>query len=358
MDAAALVPTPDTLQVHWFWFQLLLTITFFLHIVVMNIMLGSSIIAMVNQVRNKGDLGLCKDISKKLPYTIAFAVNFGVAPLLFVQVLYGHFIYTSSVLMAVYWLSIIALLIIAYYLAYIYNMNFERLGANRTAVITFVALILSTIGFFFVNNMTMLQNPESWTRYFDSRGGMLLHLNDPTVIPRYLHFVLSAIAVSGMALALLNTYRQSKGVAGAEEGIKQGTAWYGYATMANFGVGFWFFGMLPKDTYSLSTLPGALFAIFLLVGIVAAVYSVIMAMSQRVLPALYSLIGTLFAMIIARDFSRAGYLRDYFSPGDLTVVPQYSPLLCFLLLFVAGLVLIGWMLNTAMKVNSNEEVQS
>ncbi len=48
-----------------------------------------------------------------LPLVIAFAVNFGVAPLLFLQVLYGHFIYTSSILMGIFWISIIPALIIA-----------------------------------------------------------------------------------------------------------------------------------------------------------------------------------------------------------------------------------------------------
>jgi hypothetical protein len=64
-----------------------------------------------------------------------FSVNFGVAPLLFVQVLYGHFFYASSILMAVFWLAVIPLLIAAYYAAYLYGFRFGALGRAGAAVI-------------------------------------------------------------------------------------------------------------------------------------------------------------------------------------------------------------------------------
>lgn len=45
MDIAALIPTPDASLGHWLWLQLLLTATTFLHLVAMNLMLGSGLIA-------------------------------------------------------------------------------------------------------------------------------------------------------------------------------------------------------------------------------------------------------------------------------------------------------------------------
>ena len=42
--------------------------------------------------------------------------------MLFLQVLHGNLIYTSSILMGVYWLSVIGLFILAYYRAYLYKM--------------------------------------------------------------------------------------------------------------------------------------------------------------------------------------------------------------------------------------------
>jgi hypothetical protein len=106
-------------------------LTFVLHLLFVNTMLGTGIIALVSHLKKpKTDLPVSADISKKLPYTIAFTVNMA-TPLLFLQVLYGHFFYVSSVLMAVYWILIIALLLIAYHSAYIYDFKYAALGGPR-----------------------------------------------------------------------------------------------------------------------------------------------------------------------------------------------------------------------------------
>ena len=153
MTPTALVPVADTIPVHWLWFQILLTVTFLLHMVAMNIMAGAAVIALVSHVRNRAaGISLCGDIAKKIPFFIAFTVNFGVAPLLFVQVLYGHFMYTSSVLMAVFWLSVIILLIIAYGCCYFFDFKFDDLLGKRALILSIPVILFFVIAFFFTNN--------------------------------------------------------------------------------------------------------------------------------------------------------------------------------------------------------------
>jgi hypothetical protein len=82
MNPAALIPTPDAIPVPWGWFYVLLMVTFLLHILVMNAMLGGGIIALISALRpGRQNTLLTKELSYKWPYTIAFAVNMGVAPL-------------------------------------------------------------------------------------------------------------------------------------------------------------------------------------------------------------------------------------------------------------------------------------
>jgi hypothetical protein len=124
MNPTSLIPVPDPIPVHWGWLKLLLLTTFFLHLLCMNTMVGMGIIALVKSLFDRsGAVAYNREISEKLPYTIAFTVNMGVAPLLFIQVLYGQFIYTSSLLMAVYWLSITGILIIAIF--YMFKLAFR-----------------------------------------------------------------------------------------------------------------------------------------------------------------------------------------------------------------------------------------
>jgi len=358
MNPSALIPVPDTLQVPWGWFQLLLLVTLFLHFVLMNVMLGTSVIALTRLIRNSGeDDPLTRQLSGKIPFAIAFTVNFGVAPLLFVQVLYGHLLYTSSVLMANFWILVIALLIIGYYAAYIFDHRYESLQAGRLLTMGVTVFTLLAVAFFMTNNFTMMQRPDSWTRYFDHPTGLLLNVGDPTFFPRYLHFITAAIAAGGLTIALFYEFRRRRGDEQAAVWIQYGCNWFAYATIVNFGIGFWLFGSLPKHVFDITSLNGMLIAVLLPAAIVMGVLSIIFSLQGQVMRVLYSAPLTIFIMILVRDLVRAAYLKPYFSVSDLKVVPQYSPMLLFLIVFAAGLVLVGWMLRLAWQSFNGREVQ-
>ena len=131
MQPIDLIPVPDAVPVAWGWFQVLLTVTFVLHVIFMNFMLGGSVIALIACLHGGDRSGVAGWLGGKLPFSVAFAVNAGVAPLLFVQVLYGHFVYSSSVMMAAAWFAIIPLLIVAYYGMYLFNYKFRTSCRRR-----------------------------------------------------------------------------------------------------------------------------------------------------------------------------------------------------------------------------------
>lgn len=364
MNPASLIPAPDLLQVPWGWFQLLLSVTFLFHLLVMNIMLGWAIIAFVNHVFTESATDENLLISKKLPFTIAFTINFGVAPLLFLQVLYGHLMYTSSVLMAVFWISIIALLIFAYYAAYIYNMQFTRIPGLHTLLTGFMAAVFLVIAFFFTSNTSLMVTPENWSRYFDHPNGLLLNFGDPTLIPRYLHSVLASVALGGLALGLYYDWKARQGNLHFAAHISGAMKWFAYATILNFGVGTWYFGGLPPAIRTVTGAAGAFTLIFLIAGIAAAIFSVIYGLLHRVRPAAAAVIGSIICMVIVRELVRRQTLAPWFSTSDLAVAPQYSPLLLFLLLFAGGLLLSWYMIKLVLPADrpnaqpADSEVQS
>jgi hypothetical protein len=359
MDPALLIPTPDAIPVSWGWFQALLLLTLFCHILLMNVMLGTAFIALINHLGNNGRSTPCtREISQKLPFTIAFAVNFGIAPFLFVQVLYGHFLYTSSILMAVFWLSIIALLIAAYGLAYVYKYQYTKMADSRALISGMITLLFLVIAFFFVNNMTLMQLPSSWSRYFVHPGGLLLNLGDPTLFPRYLHFMISAVAVGGLAIALYFSYQQKKGATDAQQWIEYGCQWFGFATLLNFAIGLWFLAALPQGILTTSTTTGILLLLSLAGGIVLSIPALIYGFTARVTTALPYILGTIALMICARSLLRTAMLAPVFSVSQLPVSPSYAPFLFFLLFLAGGLILIIWMLRFAFRSSNEKEVQS
>ncbi len=355
MNPATLIPTPDAIPVPWGWFYILLVVTFLLHILVMNAMLGGGIIALISTLRGSSEnTQLCKEFSYKWPYTIAFAVNMGVAPLLFVQVLYGHFIYSSSILMAVWWFSIIAMLILAYYSAYIYDFKFDALKGTRIFLLEFSVMVLLVIAFFFTNNMTLMLQPEHWAAYFTNSGGTLLNVTDPTVIPRYLHFVIGAIAVAGLYLALIGHFNLRKSPIDKQILIRKGLKYFSVATAVQIFFGIWFLLALPKQVMMEFMGDSAYGTGLLTLGIILALGALYFGFKGNLMASSVTTLVLLIVMILIRDLVRILYLQPYFSMSDLTVKPEYSPLIFFLVVFVAGLAMIWYMLKLAF--NCRKEV--
>jgi len=351
MDPAQLIPSPDTIPAPWGFFELLLILTFFTHLVFMNAMLGSAIIALIREMRTPPDAPPpCLDIASKLPYTIAFAVNFGVAPLLFLQVLYGHFIYTSSILMGAYWLSIIGLLILAYYSAYLYKMAVDLPAIARKRALTTSLLLLLTIAFFFVNNITLMQTPQIWGVYFHRPNGTFLNLADPTLLPRYLHFVVASVAAGGLFLAILAFFQQKKGAPGAEKRLSIGMKWFTYATVVEIGTGIPFLFSLPKNVHQMFIGGAVLHTSLFIAALIAAFCSLYYGAKERVWPTTVALAATVLFMVLVRDLARQAYLARYFHPSDLQVVPQWSPMFLFVAILVIGVAVVIYMLRLAARV--------
>ncbi len=351
MDPAYLIPTPDTIPAPWGFFELLLILTFFCHLVFMNAMLGSAIIALVREIRTKPtDPPPCQDIASKLPYTIAFAVNFGVAPLLFLQVLYGHFIYTSSILMGAYWLSVVGLLILAYYSAYLYKMAADLPATARKRALATSLLLLLAIAFLFVNNITLMQTPHIWSVYFHSPDGTFLNLADPTLLPRYLHFVVASVAAGGIFLAILAFFQQKKGAPEAAKRLSTGMKWFTYATVVEIGTGIPFLFSLPKNVHRLFVGGSALHTALFVAALVAAVFCLYYGNKERVWPTTAAMAITVLFMVLVRDLARQAYLARYFHPADLQLVPQWSPMLLFVAILVIGVAVVIYMLRLAARV--------
>jgi len=346
-----LIPTPDTLPVSWGWFQFLLLLTLPLHLLCMNALVGSAGIALVSRFRHdEASHRLAHELAKVMPFLVAFTVNFGVAPLLFNQVLYGNFLYVSSILMAVFWLAVIPLLILAYYALYLYDFRFNALGKAGTVFLAVSLVIFFAIAFIFTNNMTLMLDPVKWTAYFKNDSGTLLNLTDPTLIPRYLHFVVGALAVGGLFVALFGKLKAAKDPDLAAVAVRTGMNTFTYLTLVQILLGLWFIVTLPKEVMLLFMGDDMLATGIFLVALLVAVLTLVAGLKKRV----YLSVGSASVLVILMSFMRAyvrtGFHKPYFSASALPVVPQYSPMVLFFITLVIGLVCIGWMVKKVVEI--------
>ena len=98
------------------WFvQFFKALGFTLHIAPMNLWYAGLLIALHLRMRNNEQgRRFASRLLQQMPIIVAFGINFGIVPLLFVQLAYYKVLYPATILMACFWLAIIVLLIPAY----------------------------------------------------------------------------------------------------------------------------------------------------------------------------------------------------------------------------------------------------
>lgn len=348
-----LIPSvdPNPLPAPYWVLKLLLIVTFVLHILAMNFMLGGGVVALLTKWRAKNpDAGnrMFLDLAKKMPIFLPATITLGIAPLLFMQVLYGQFFYTSSILIAWPWFLVLVLLTIAYYGFYYVSFQIGRDPGRAGYVLLFSVVLAFLVGFMFSNNITLSQTPARWgAKYFASPGGWNLNVSEPTLIPRYLHFFVAALAVGGLLLVFMALANWKRNREYAGQLLEFGGKTFMFATMAQFVVGIAFLASLPRDMRMLFMGDDPLATALLLIGIAGGIGAIVLMSDalrrQNIRAAAISvpaIIGVVIvSMSILRDILRDAYLKLYFHPGQFSVKTQWSVLPLFLGLFVAGVIL-------------------
>ena len=340
-----LIPLPDTIPVNWWWFQILLLFTFLIHLLLMNFVLGGSLISLWDLLKGKP----ISNDAKSIPTMLALAVNFGIPPLLFVQVLYGHFFYTSSVMMAIAWIMVVPVLILAYYGAYIFTAKLEKAPLWSKISLSISALFLLIIAFIYVNNNTLALTPGRWGEYFKHSGGTFFNWGEQTLIPRYLHMVIGAIAIAGLGKAIYYHFYKKADPEKKKLEISRGLKIFGWFTIIQIVMGVWFWMALPKDIMMLFMGKNIAYTIIMVVSWLLGLLILHAAFSGKLLTSTIYGTTTMVLMVIMRDLVRQAYLGDIFHPKDLIVTPQASPLIAFLLIFIVGLGAIFYMIKLITK---------
>lgn len=346
-------PAPEWLL--WACLQL----TFFFHLVAMNVVLGGSILALHWRVSRRAEGAahrgaLVAAFARALPVAVAAAVTLGVAPLLFVQVLYGRLFFTSSILMAGWWLAIVPLVVLAYYGAYLLAFRGNTLGAWAKATAATVSVLFAAVAFLYTSNVTRSLRPDTFVEAYRASGrGLTLNLADPTLWPRYLHMLLGAVAVAALAVAVFGLLRHRTQPDMASFAMQKGTLLFGVATAVNVFVGLWFLLAQPQEILIRlvggDTVAMTLLALGILLGI-ATGGSALLALGAKD-PARATkaqvalLVPTLLTMVLLRDQLRQLALRGAGFEHPSWVEAQWGPMGLFFLLFVAGAATIRWMIR-------------
>ncbi len=368
MDAFPAVD-PIPLPAPVWLFKLLHNLTLVLHFTAVHFLVGGLAItafwALMGRFRqDEARLNASGALAHRLPIVMAYVINLGVPPLLFAQVLYGRALYTSSVLIGVYWISVIFLLIAAYFILYMMakraenGAGFAWLGLIALAVILKIAVI-------YTNNMTLMLRPDAWLDlYRNNPAGRQLNAGDPTVLPRWLFMMVGSLGVSGVGLMLLGMktrlpesatllLRRRGGLALAVfTGVQIAMALRVFHVQAA-GVR----GALMGDGFSRMLVFAwvATAALLIVLGLIVAVSA---ARRVWVLPALCGAVAFLniLLMVLVRDRIRDLALAQHgFNVAARAVNTNWSIVILFLVLFVAAAGLVTGMAVVAARARGVDE---
>ena len=214
MNAEMLLALRDPAGVpsHPLVFLLLGVLTFALHIAAVQVMLGAGTLVLAGAFRADARWRrLAETMLATSKIAVSVAIVIGVAPLLFVQVVYDPFWYTSNVLSAWWVIGFIVILIAGYSAMYGFYWLNEDLRARPARggwlMVASLALLLGVGWIMHVLSYQMLW-PEQWREWYAPGGtvdasGRTLHAYS---VVRFAFFIALAAPVTGAWLVAVRRY--------------------------------------------------------------------------------------------------------------------------------------------------------
>jgi len=345
--------------------KLLHIVTLALHFVVVEMLLGGLLLAVLINLfgRSPEAKVAARAMARRLTTVMTFVINLAVPPLLFAQVLYGRALYTSSVLIGVYRISVIGLVSLTYWLLYRFAARLEAdkpawwVGLSAWLLAGSVARLLST-------NMTLMLRPEVWRQmYSASAMGAYLPPRDATLEPRWLLMMAGGLLVGGLWLV----YLAGRSTFTAEE--KSYLAGLGGKVAAGFGVvyliaGIWAASVQPDSVkaglagnsvypfYRFFGMAGYGWLVLVAVAVLLGAYAGFGKVAANWLGWVAALVVLLIevAFTVYRDGVRdVTLLSKGYDVWDRVIATNWWVVGLFLVLFVAGLGVVGWLISVVAR---------
>ena len=348
--------------------KLLHIVTLALHFVAVEMLLGGLLLAVLLSLfrASPASMVTARALARRLTVVMTFVINLAVPPLLFAQVLYGRALYTSSVLIGLYWISIIGILMLAYWLLYQFS---ARLEAGRTAwwVGLIAWLLAGSVARLLSTNMTLMLRPEAWRdMYSASAMGAYLPTGDPTLTPRWLLMIAGGLFIGGLWMV----YLAGRSTFTTDE--KSFIAGIGGKVAMAFGIVYLVAGMWAADVQPEAVLVGlahhwlyryagfagygwmALVIVAVLLGAVAGFGKISAAWLNWTAVLLAVLTEIMFT--VYRDGVRdLTLLSKGYDVWNRAVETNWWVVCLFLVLFVAGLGVIGWLVSVVARASKTME---
>lgn len=340
----------------------LLILAFLIHALFMNLVVGGTLVTVMTDAiglvtgRNSYRQ-LAATLANWLPGFLGIAVVLGILPLVFVQILYGPVFSTAANYLSELWVVAVAAVVVGYGGLYAYKNWHDSLNDRPGLCLslgTLSAMMFLSVALVFVMVSVLMLHPDQLINF--KQGGFLSVLTLPSLIPRYGHLVLAAVAGMGMFLVCYGLFLGlSVQASTADEPKEQYATWvtrYGVAwtlagTLPQIVVGPWLLLSLPDvvraDLVSGQNVGSLAFFAGLTTGLLSLVLLNAALMAPHVrglaLGGVLSLVATVCCMVMVRHAVRMSWLSQHDAAAALPIQDQWTILSIFgiMVLIVFGL---------------------
>jgi hypothetical protein len=188
-------------------YAVLYVVTLLLHVVFMSYVLAGSVMlgvagfrGMLGSKAHHSEWSAVTTILKDwMPFALSAAITAGIAPLLFVQILYQQEFYTANLLSFHRWMAILPVLIVAFYLLYLLKAHrIEGKTALQGIVAMLVMVCILFVGWSWVENHLLSLNRAAWPAQYQTQA---MVYKDPAILPRLGFWIVSALPTACLLLA-------------------------------------------------------------------------------------------------------------------------------------------------------------
>ncbi|MCU0726205.1 MAG: hypothetical protein MUE73_10505, partial [Planctomycetes bacterium] len=180
------------------FYMVLYVVTLVLHVLCMNyVIAGAGYLAFAclfpGGAKRRCNSPLAETIRDWLPFALGAAITAGVAPLLFVQILYKEPFYTANLLLSHRWMAILPVLITGFYLLYLLKSRAIEGWHPRTRILAGIGAFLcfAFTGYSWSeNHLLALAGQETWSSFYEA--GRLFHM-EGELHPRLMVFLSGSI---------------------------------------------------------------------------------------------------------------------------------------------------------------------
>lgn len=257
------VPFPLNLPGPTAFYLVLYLTTLVVHVVFMNYVLAGtaylavcSLIPAASADQKPGEHPFSALLRDWMPFILSAAITAGIAPLLFLQILYQRSYYTANLLLFHRWMIILPVLIVGFYLLYLLKSRLTERSVVllRTAVGIAAFVCFAFVAWSWTENHLLSLAESAWPEQYAS--GRLTY-RSPELFPRLALWFSGAFPTMALCVSGQVWYLRSRGLPVANQAVLRCAriAMAGLVVAAICAV--WYAFALPNDVRSRITAPDA-----------------------------------------------------------------------------------------------------